>query len=406
MANRWPARTVATMTSDDRFHVLIAGGGVAALEGALALREAADDIQLTLVAPTDEFRYRPLAVTEPFGAGHAGRLPLADFARAVNARLVNAAVDAVDPAGARGDAERWRSPGLRRAAAGHRRPAARRAGRALTWFDGTDPAELGGILRDIEQGASRRVTFVVPSGSGWPLPVYELALMTARQVHGMGIDDVQIVLLTPEPAPLALFGPRASTAVQRELTAAGITLRTDVRATADPEHRGTLVLRPGGERLPGGRIVTLPRLEGPRIPGVPANREGFIPTDPRARVIGADRVWAAGDGTAFPIKQGGVAVQQAAVAAQDIAAVAGYGTPPAAFDPVLRGTLLTGDEPWHFRWAAGHGDGQVARRPLWWPPTKVAGGRLSTYLAAHPLAPAGITVEVPVAQTPDPTPTA
>jgi sulfide:quinone oxidoreductase len=393
------------MTSDDRFHVLIAGGGVAALEGALALREAAgDDIDLTLVAPTDEFRFRPLAVTEPFGAGHAGRMPLADFAGDVNARLLNAAVEAVDPQArevtlSNGDRVAYDALLLATGA----RPRAELAG-ALTWFDGTDPAELGGILRDIEEGYSRRVTFVVPSGSGWPLPVYELALMTARQVHGMGIDDVQIALITPESAPLALFGPRASTAVEQELTAAGIVLRTDVRATADPDRRGTLVLRPGGERLSGGRIVTLPRLEGPHLAGVPANRDGFIPTDPHARVVGAEWIWAAGDGTAFPVKQGGVAAQQAAVAAQDIAALAGRGTPPAPFDPVLRGTLLTGAEPWHFRWAAGHGDGQVARRPLWWPPTKVAGGRLSTYLAAHPQVPAGIAVEVPVARTADPAP--
>ena len=53
---------------DSRMRVLIAGGGVAALEAMLALRAlAADRVSVVLVAPDREFVYRPLAVAEPFG---------------------------------------------------------------------------------------------------------------------------------------------------------------------------------------------------------------------------------------------------------------------------------------------------------------------------------------------------
>ena len=54
--------------------VMIAGGGVAALEGMMALHELAGErISMQLVTPTPEFAYRPLAVAEPFGLGEARR---------------------------------------------------------------------------------------------------------------------------------------------------------------------------------------------------------------------------------------------------------------------------------------------------------------------------------------------
>ena len=57
--------------------VLIAGGGVAALEAVLALRDLAGDrARLTLLAPNSEFVYRPMTVREPFSYGVAQRFPL------------------------------------------------------------------------------------------------------------------------------------------------------------------------------------------------------------------------------------------------------------------------------------------------------------------------------------------
>ena len=55
---------------------------------------------------------------------------------------------------------------------------------------------------------------------------------------------------------------------------------------------------------------------------------------------------------------------------------------PQPFHPVLRGVLLTGRGQ---RWlrhdvAGGGGEGDDARRALWWPPTKVAGRYLAPYL--------------------------
>ena len=78
-------------------HVVIAGGGVAGLEGLLALRALAGDrIELTLVAPDPEFTYRPLAVAEPFALGHAHRVPLSRFADDAGAELVIDSTMSVD----------------------------------------------------------------------------------------------------------------------------------------------------------------------------------------------------------------------------------------------------------------------------------------------------------------------
>ena len=54
---------------------------------------------------------------------------------------------------------------------------------------------------------------------------------------------------------------------------------------------------------------------------------------------GLDAVWAAGDVTAFPLKSGGFAADQAGVAAEDIAAAAGAAIEPRPFDPVGREEL-------------------------------------------------------------------
>ena len=51
-------------------------------------RSRATRVRLTLVAPDPEFAYRPMAVAEPFAAGMARRVPLADVAADAHAELV------------------------------------------------------------------------------------------------------------------------------------------------------------------------------------------------------------------------------------------------------------------------------------------------------------------------------
>jgi hypothetical protein len=82
---------------DERVRVLIAGGGVAALETMLALRSLAPDfVQMELLAPEHRFWYRPLAVAEPFETGRAHHFELAGLAGEVSATFTPGALAAVD----------------------------------------------------------------------------------------------------------------------------------------------------------------------------------------------------------------------------------------------------------------------------------------------------------------------
>ena len=242
----------------------------------------------------------------------------------------------------------------------------------------TDQERLHGIVQYVEEGYLRRLAFVVPAGNTWPLPLYELALMLAERADSM-CAALELHLITPEDAPLKIFGADASREIASLLAAAGVVVHLSTKAQL--VSPGRLELGHGAPILDVDRIITLPRLEGPSIAGLPANPDGFLATDNHSRVTGVADVYAAGDVTAFHIKQGGIACQQADAAAADIASRAGAPVQPEPFVPVLRGLLLT--ERWarflrHDTTAPDASD--VAGRALWWPPTKIAGRELAGYL--------------------------
>ena len=251
--------------------------------------------------------------------------------------------------------------------------------RAITFGEDVDEQALHGLLRDTEEGYVDRVAFVVPNETTWALPLYELALMTARQAWSMGADRVRFLFVTSEERPLAIFGAAASEAVAELLEAASIEFIGS--AYTQVEH-DRLIVDPGGRSIDVDRVVSLPRLEGMRISGVPADADGFIRVDEHGRVGALPGVYAAGDGTAFPIKQGGLATQQADAVAETIAAAAGAPVEPQPFKPVLRGVLLTGGDDRFMRSgiAGGQGEPSIATHALWWPPAKIASRYLAPFL--------------------------
>jgi len=191
--------------------------------------------------------------------------------------------------------------------------------------------------------------------------------------------------VSPEVAPLAIFGPQATAAVKADLDAAGIGFHGASYVEIEKGHAATVVVHPGMRRIEVDRVVALPHLRGRAPSGVPADDHGFVHVDAHCKVTRVDHIWAAGDGIAFPVKFGGLAAEQADAAAEAIAELAGADIVPEPFRPVLRGRLLTGHGERYMHHVAGGGGGQgdVADHTLWWPPSKVAGRRLAPYLAAR-----------------------
>jgi sulfide:quinone oxidoreductase len=372
------------MDRSGKARVLIAGGGVAALEAALALRAlAADEVSVEVLAPDPRFWYRPAAVAAPFGAGEVRHFELDGLMREIGATFAPGALVAVDE---------WRHLAhtsldtdieydkLIVACGAVPTPA---IPGALTFRGPADIEKIEQLLAETEHGRGRSVVFAIPWGAAWSLPAYELALLTASRLEEQRVRDATLRLVTPEAEPLQLFGPEASKAVRELLDGHGIELHAGVYASEFAE--GALRLGGDGQVL-ADRVVALPRLRGTPVDGLPQTVDGFVPVDAHCRVHGITDVFAAGDITSFTVKQGGIATQQADVAAEAIAADAGAPVTPTRFTPILRGVLLTGGAPRYLRRELSGRPEQepvVSVEPLWRPPAKIVGCYLAPFLASQ-----------------------
>jgi sulfide:quinone oxidoreductase len=370
-----------------RPQVLIAGCGVAGLETLLALHAlAADRVDITILAPELKFINRSMSVDQPFKPQRVRGLRLRDTAAELGARWHCGAVGRVEAeqhrvvtrdgddltydmlvlaVGARPERE-WTSKGV------------------LTYHGGRDGPSYRLLLHQLRDGRVNRLAFVKPPGASWPLPLYDLALMTAAQCAASDRPDVELSLITPEAEPLGIFGRLASAAIRELLADAGVALHTNSYGV--PSSAGWLDISPGNRAMRVDRVITEPRLVGPRLRGIPSGRQGFIHTDAHGRLAGLDGVFAAGDATTFPIKQGGLAAQQADAVAEVIAASVGADIEPQPFRPVLRGVLLTGGPARYLRADISGGagdDSTISGEALWWPPDKICGRYLAPYLSSQ-----------------------
>jgi sulfide:quinone oxidoreductase len=342
----------------EKQRVLIVGAGIAGVESALALRDLATDwVEVGLCDPRREFVFRPFAVGEPYGAARIFRYDLGLLAEHCGASFHAGGIASADPerrVAVTRDGDRlpydylvvasgvrmlWAVPG------------------AVTFWGVADEGQVGDVLADLRAGALRRLVVTMPGGRGWSPPLYELALLGATVAAKSGVGRTQVTIVTPEGAPLEHFGRRAGEQVRRLLEEWGI----EVVLGASPVRFEAGRLRiSSGREVEADAVISLPRLEGRRIAGIPHDADGFIDVDEHGRVAGLERVFAAGDVTAFPVKQVGIAGQQADAIAEAIAAEIGSEVYPRPFDPVLRGVLWTGSEP---RYLYGHpngGDGDAS----------------------------------------------
>ena len=250
LAEERDADVIARSVQPGRFHVLIAGAGPAGVEAALRLqRIAGDRIRTTIVTPDERLVHLPPTVLDPFAAGRADAPPLGALAASAGARLHRGTVVSVDRLAREvrlraGDTLRYDA--LLIAVGGRQRSP---YPRALAFGTPGSEERMHGVIQDLEGGYIRRIAFVVPPGASWPLPLYELALMTAERAFEMCVG-VEVTLVTPEPFALALFGEDISQDVARLLAAADITVRPNT--VTEMPRRNVLEAPPFG-RARGGR---------------------------------------------------------------------------------------------------------------------------------------------------------
>jgi sulfide:quinone oxidoreductase len=372
---------MTTQSPSKKLRVLIAGGGVAALETLLALQALApEQTETTILAPNQEFVYRPMAVREPFSYPAAQRYSLAPIVKATGAKLAIDELGWVDPAKriahtSVGAELEYDALVLALGARIHPRYA-----HAITIDDRKLEETFRGLIQDVEEGYVDSVAFVSPGRMAWPLPLYELALMTAGRAYDMNVE-LATTIITPEDSPLAIFGSEVSSAVEELLEQAHI--ETIGSAYAEIPRPGEIVINPGERHMEVKRVVALPELYGPSVRGIPLSQHGFLPVDSHGRVRDVEHVYAAGDATDFAIKYGGIAAQQADAVAESIAAEAGAAVTPEPFHPLIHGILLTADQPRYLtaRITGGHGfSSEISETPSSSHPSKIAAKYLSPYL--------------------------
>lgn len=376
-----PQPTSTPTTQAPRPHrVVIVGAGVAGLEATFALRELAGaQVALTILSDVEHYVDRPMTVAEPFTAGQARHYPLAPLAAAAGAELVHGELRAVDPESRRvataggavlGYDELIVCPGARRQ---------HRYEHTTRFEDDRLDEVLHGLVQDVEGGYVRRLAVIVPAPMPWPLPAYELALMASERAWEVGVD-MDTIVFTPETSPLRAFGAEASRELSRLLAERRIDVVTS--AYCEVPQAQTIIVHPGNASVHAERIVSLPALVGPAIQGLPQDGSGFIPVDEYGRVTGVPVVWAAGDATDYPVKQGTVAAQLAETVAAGVAAAAGAEVRVAPFAPVLEGVLLTGGRPRYIQGRTdplGHDTSEVHALDSHRPP-KIAARHLRAHL--------------------------
>lgn len=415
--------------------VCVVGAGTAGLEGLLCARERLGPaVELKLIAPEREFRYRPMSGDSLFRPAPEWGLAVADLVAHVGATWVADRADAIrqderSVLTRDGDTVDFDYLLL---ALGAR--SARTLLQGVVWQRGGDPGFLDEVIPELVAGVVQSVAVVIPRGARWPLPAYELALVLAWRAAG---TDARITLVTAEERPLGALGPEATQAVAGELDAAGVHVITGVEAfdaqldDPEPPELVDLILLPENSaenddpltrkatararvRLGSGsaaefdRLISLPTLVGPAIDGVATDAAGFVEVDDALKVCGSERVWAAGACLAAALEHSALAALQADAAIEAIAAAsdgAAGARPTSALEaPELSGLLLTGQRE---RWLAENPPGTrgPSTRCLWWPPGRAVGRLLAGQIAAWnpsvhealPGHPDGVLIHAPVA---------
>lgn len=325
-------------------HIAVLGGGFAGLESLFYLKHKLHDrAQLTLVSESPTFHFKPNTIYIPFGQPpERFEVDLLPALKKESIEFIQGTVESVDPdrhqvhlndrsvpfdylviaTGAKMRSEEV--PGL--------------SENAITVWTPDDMLRLRDRIDWARERARdnlpTRFLFLVPPNNKCSGPLYEMVLMldTYLREHGCR-NSVELVYATKENAYIEAFGPRLNTVVAEEFQQRQIQGHLGYLVdSVDPQS----VLFQNGERLSYDVLVSFP-------PYVASTAYAELPTDDRnfieveadsRRVMGLDRIYAAGDTASFPIKQAFLALLQGDAAGDHIAAEVMGQQPAVNFEPM------------------------------------------------------------------------
>ena len=343
-------------------NIVILGGGFAGVVAAERLARALDpgEHQLTLVSRSRRFTFYPALVRLAFGECEPDDISydLREAMRERGVRFIEATVARVDPARRHvtvtgGDFAGELGYDYLVYALGRRLATEQIKG----FFEhaqhllGVDAAlRFGEALRDFRGGHA--VLGSCP-GARLEVPVYEAAFALARKVEDEGLA-ARITVVSPDYPAEHPGGGELATALRPALERHHIETLGDFPIA---EVEAGLVRARDGREVECDLLMLVPPFEGTSaLAGTGlVDEEGFVRVDHTMRVLGAEGVYAAGDAVYFSgPKMGHMAVRQAEVAAENLAAVLKGRGPEATYEHEL---MLVVD--------AGGRDSVFLRKRLW-----------------------------------------
>jgi sulfide:quinone oxidoreductase len=349
--------------------ILILGGGFGGVVAAERLARAlGDEHQITLVSRSNRFTFYPALVRLAFGQCTPDDV-MFDLRGALlnrRVRFIKAEVARIDPQARTVSVTGAEVFGELRYdylifALGRRLATERVKGfyeHAHHLLSVEAALKFGAALSAFQQG--RAVVGSCP-GARLEVPVYETAFALARQLDAHK-ERARITVISPEYPSLRVGSADIARAVAPALEAHHIAFMKQFPIS---EVTSEAVRTPAGLEVEYDLLMLIPPFTGPAaLAGTGlTDEEGFVRTERTMRVVGGERMYAAGDAVSLPgPKMGHMAVRQGEVAAENVVAELRGRVPAATYEHEL---MLVIDE--------GGGESSYLHRQLWEDGAKTVG---------------------------------
>ena len=309
--------------------VLILGGGFGGVVAAERLAEQLSaEHQITLVSRSRHFVFYPALVRLAFGKCHRNDVSFDLRERMLDRRVnfVEAEVAHIDPFErkvtiAHGEVEGTLSYDYLIFALGRRLATERITGfyeHAHHLLNVDKAMKFGKAIQNFHEGRALLGQCV---SARLPVLVYETAFALARLLEERGErENVKITIVNPDTVESELGDLAAAEALKKAVEAHQIELLTNFRIQSLKENLATTNT---GDVIDFNLLMLVPPFRGSSAAsyvGITSD-EGYINVDRTMRVIGQERIYAAGDCVNFEgPKMGHMAVRQGEVAALNLAA--------------------------------------------------------------------------------------